>query len=211
MPSRRESDAVPSRSRTSGALALFLLFSGLGLSTFGGGVSAWMHRAFVERRRALTEREFGAAMALARILPGANVVNLAVVVGHRVGGGAGALAAVLGLLVGPGLCVVALAMVYDRVAGSTIVHAALEGAAAAAVGLVLATAIKSGRALVAGRKSARDGAAKVAAAAIAAGTFGTVAILRLPTVPVVLCLTPLSIAFAYAAWRRSAGGADDGA
>src|ERR1700704_7079357 len=85
-----------------GLIELFLLFPQLGLSSFGGGVSAWMHRAFVERRGWLGETEFAAAFALARIMPGVNVVNLAVLIGQRLRGASGAAAAALGLLVGPG-------------------------------------------------------------------------------------------------------------
>src|ERR1043166_3245569 len=70
-------------------LELFLLFSQLGLSSFGGAVSAWVHRAFVVRRGLIGEAEFGAALGLARIIPGANVVNLAVMLGHRLRGAAG--------------------------------------------------------------------------------------------------------------------------
>jgi chromate transporter len=64
-------------------VALFVLFSTIGLSSFGGGVSGWMHRALVERRAWISEAEFAAALALARIMPGASVVNLAVLIGHR--------------------------------------------------------------------------------------------------------------------------------
>src|SRR3984893_2770583 len=82
-------------------LRLFVLFSYIGLSSFGGAVPAWMHRAFVERRAWLDEREFSAALALARIVPGVNVVNLAVLLGNRLRGNRGATAAVTGLLLGP--------------------------------------------------------------------------------------------------------------
>src|SRR3954451_23067616 len=96
-----------------GVVELFLLFSQLGLSSFGGGVSAWMHRAFVERRGWLGETEFFAALALARVMPGVNVVNLAVLIGQRLRGASGAVAAALGLLVGPSLAAIGLTIGYD--------------------------------------------------------------------------------------------------
>ena len=129
-------------------LALFLLFSELGLSSFGGGVSAWIHRACVERRGWLTESEFAAALALARIMPGANVINLAIIVAQRQRGVAGALAAALGLLVGPGLVVIALAALYQRFAEADVLASMLEGTAAAAVGLILAMGLTSGMSIV---------------------------------------------------------------
>jgi chromate transporter len=184
-----------------GALELFLLFSGLGLSSFGGGVSAWMHRAVVERRRWLDEAEFAAALALAQFLPGVNVVNLAVLIGHRVGGAAGTAAAVFGLLVGPSLAVIGVAVVYDRYAATPAVSAALEGTAAAAVGLLVAMGVQTGRRLV--RKKSGHPAGSLVAVAIAAATFALVGALRLPTVPAVLCLAPLGIALAHLARKRS--------
>src|SRR5207237_5055466 len=99
-------------------IELFLLFSQLGLSSFGGGVSAWMHRAFVERRGWLGETEFSAALALARIMPGVNVVNLAVLIGQRLRGSPGAAAAALGLLVGPSLVAIGLTVAYGAFADS---------------------------------------------------------------------------------------------
>lgn len=77
-------------------IELFLLFSQLGLSSFGGGVSAWVHKAFVQRRGWLGENEFSAALSLGRIIPGANVVNLAILVGLRMRGVPGATAAAMG-------------------------------------------------------------------------------------------------------------------
>src|ERR1700730_3965423 len=90
-----------------GLLALFLLFSRLGLSSFGGNTSAWIHREFVEQRQLVGQSEFIAALGLCRIMPGATVVNLAVVIGRQLRGGAGACAAVLGHLLSPSLAGVA--------------------------------------------------------------------------------------------------------
>jgi chromate transporter len=180
-----------------GLFELFILFSQLGLSSFGGSVSAWMHRAFVERRRLIGETEFVAALGLARIMPGATVVNLAVVVGRRLRGAAGAAAAVLGLLLGPCLAVVGFAILYGRFAATPGLHTVLEGAAAASVGLMIAMGVSTGRHVLGiGIKSGRP-ARSVGAAAVVALMFVLVGVLRLPMVPTVLCVAPLSIAFAY--------------
>jgi chromate transporter len=177
---------------------LFLLFSQLGLSSFGGGVSAWMHRAFVEQRAWLGEAEFAAALALGRIMPGANVVNLAIVIGQRLHGARGAVAAAMGLLVAPSLTVIGLAAAYQQLAGTTIVGALLEGTAASAVGLLIAMAVASGGHVVrmAG-KSPHRMAQSVAAVVVIFAVFVLVGVLRFPTVPVVLCLAPLSIGVAF--------------
>jgi chromate transporter len=202
-----------------GLIELFLLFSQLGLSSFGGGVSAWMHRAFVERRGWLGETEFAAAFALARIMPGVNVVNLAVLIGQRLRGASGAVAAALGLLVGPSLAAIGLTVAYEALAGSAVLHAAIEGAAAAAAGLLIAMGVASAR----GAGGARGGERRPEAAAAGSSwfvrrwrnlaaiamlltVFVLIGIVGLPTVPIVLCVAPISIALAYLAMRSDSGG-----
>src|SRR5215470_3136580 len=118
---------------SAGFAELFLLFSKIGLSSFGGGVSVWMHTALVERRGWLDESEFFAALALARIMPGVNIVNLAVLIGHRLIGLTGAVAAVMGILVAPSVVVIALAVLWHKFAGSIALDTALAGVAASAV------------------------------------------------------------------------------
>src|SRR5262249_46639773 len=80
------------------AWALFLTFSQITLSGFGGMVF-WARRVLVERRHWLTEQEFVDLLALGQLLPGPNVRNVTVMVGDRCAGWAGAAAAVTGFLV----------------------------------------------------------------------------------------------------------------
>jgi chromate transporter len=202
-----------------GLLELFLLFSQLGLSSFGGGVSAWMHRGFVERRGWLGEGEFSAALALARIMPGVNVLNLAVLIGQRLRGAPGATAAALGLLVGPSLAAIGLTVAYDALAGSAVLHAAIEGAAAAAAGLLIAMGLSSaahgaGGAMRGGQRREAAGPSwfvprwqNLGAIAVLLTVFVLIGLMRLPTVPVVLCVAPVSIALAVLAMRSDSGGA----
>ena len=195
--SRLQTDAARSPP-SAGLLELFLLFSQLGLSSFGGGVSAWMHRAFVEQRGWIGENEFLATLGLSRIMPGANVVNLAVVIGQRLRGAPGAVAAAAGLLVGPSILAIALALAYRSLTGMDLVHNALEGAAAAAVGLLISMGLLSSRQVLKETARSRGGVLHGAAAlAILIAVFVLVGVLRLPMVPTVFCLAPLSIAVSY--------------
>jgi chromate transporter len=181
--------------------ALFTLFSTIGLSSFGGGVSGWMHRALVERRAWLTETEFAAALALARIMPGASVVNLAVLIGHRLMGLTGSIVAVLGVLAGPILMVIALAVLYRRFAGAVALDTVLAGAAAAAVGMLFSMGLNSaGRIVRACLASPRRSYPGVGSIVIVVAMFVLVGVLRLPTVPVVLSLAPCSLVLAL--WAR---------
>jgi chromate transporter len=201
---------APRSTPTAGLLELFFLFSQLGLSSFGGGVSAWMHRAFVEQRGWIGETEFSAALALSRIMPGANVVNLAVVIGQRLRGAAGAAVAILGLLLGPSILVIGLAVVYDWFADIRLVQKMLEGTAAAAVGLILAMAVASARHLLRELMRSPAGALQSGAAlAFMVAVFLSIGVLRLPLVPTVLCLAPFSIALTYLVTRRSVTGHSD--
>jgi chromate transporter len=188
-------------------LQLFFLFSRLGLSSFGGNLSAWLHREFVEQRQLIGETEFIAALGLCRIMPGATVVNLAVVIGRQLRGAAGAGAAVLGILLGPSLAVLAFALVYQRFAGAAAFHAVLEGAAAASVGLIIAMGISIGARLVGiGDKPRQSAMARVGVVAVMAATFILIGVARFPMVPTVLCLAPVSIGLArFAPVARPAG------
>lgn len=114
-------------------------FSSVGLSGFGG-VLPFARRMLVEERRWMTAEEFNAQLGLCQFLPGPNVINLAVVVGKRYGGLAGAIVAPVGLLAGPLAIVLLLALLYDRYGSLPLAQSMLRGIAAVGVGLLFAMA-----------------------------------------------------------------------
>lgn len=126
--------------------ALFLGFSSVGLSGFGG-VLPFARRMLVEERRWMTAEEFNAQLGLCQFLPGPNVVNLAVLVGKRQAGLAGAVVAPLGLLAGPMLIVLMLALLYDSYGNLPLVQSMLRGIAAVGCGLLFAMAWRMGMAI----------------------------------------------------------------
>ena len=138
-----ESDASQSRPDLR---ALFLGFSSVGLSGFGG-VLPFARRMLVEERQWMTAEEFNAQLGLCQFLPGPNVINLAVVVGKRYQGAAGAIVAPLGLLAGPFAIVLLLAMLYDRYGSLPLAQSMLRGIAAVGCGLLFAMAWRMGGAL----------------------------------------------------------------
>jgi chromate transporter len=186
-----------------GFIQLFLVFSQIGLSSFGGSVAAWMHREFVERRGWLEESEFATALAVARIMPGVNIVNLAVLIGQRLKGFTGAAAAVAGLLTGPILVVIGLGLLYQRFAGIVFVQNVLEGIAASTIGLLISMGIASGRRIIREGISYGLKIESVGAIGILAATFVFVALLRFPTVLTVLFVAPFGIALAFFSLRTS--------
>lgn len=120
---------------------LFLSFTVLALQGFGG-VLAVVQRELVERKRWLTTEEFLEEWAVAQIMPGPNVVNLALIIGGRYFGLPGALAALAGMLTLPMLVVLSLAMLHSHYASHAGVAGALRGMAAVSAGLIAATGLK---------------------------------------------------------------------
>lgn len=171
-------------------LQLFACFLEMAMSGFGG-VLAWAHRSLVERRGWLSDREFAALLALSQLLPGGNVVNLAVFVGLRYHGVRGALVALGGLLLAPFTLLVLLGALAANPAVGEVTRPALRGAAPVVAGMVLATAVKMARAH---RGSPR-------ALGLAALSLLAVGIVQVPLLIALAVLAPLGILLA---WRRPA-------
>lgn len=122
-------------------LDLFLTFSRISLSSFGGALF-WSRRALVERQRWLSEREFVDLLALGHLLPGPNVLNVTVMVGYRFAGWTGAAVSVAGYLGWPCLVVIGMGVLYQQYGALPQVQQALGGMSKVAAGLLLATVIK---------------------------------------------------------------------
>ena len=131
---------------TIGPRRLFLAFSGLALSGFGG-VLPFAYRALVEKRKWLDAREFASLLAIAQVMPGPTICNLSVMIGQRYAGFAGSCAALGGMVLGPSCIVVALGIAWQHFGDLPAVRRALAGMSAVAIGLILATAVKMGLAL----------------------------------------------------------------
>lgn len=171
---------------------IFLAFAKVGLTSFGGGLSGWMMREFVQQRRWLSEADFLSGLALAQSFPGVNVVNLAIWIGFRLRGGAGALLGGLGITVPPMLVAIGAAALFASMAQSQGLHVAMAGVAAAAVGVSLQTGLRAARRALQGWVPA----------AVMGVTFAAIFLLRLPLLWVVGAMAPLSIGIAYARLRR---------
>ena len=173
-------------------LAVLGVFAKIGLMSFGGALSGWMHREIVVRRRWMDEADFLSGLALGQIMPGANVANLSLYIGQRLRGGIGAVVALVGMLLPPMIVVVVLGVLYDRVAGILWLHRFIDGVAAAAIGLTILVGIRASR-----RVERRLGPLTILLL-----LFLTVGVLRWPMVPVVICVTPASVALAWLAEQR---------
>ena len=166
---------------------LFLIFARIGLTSFGGGLSGWMLREFVQRRRLMSEEDFLNGLSIAQALPGVNVTNMAIWIGYKLGGRNGAIACWLGIVVPAAFVIVLIGAVFSALGGYDLTHVALDGAASAAIGLSLAM----------GLTAARRVPRRAFPLAIMAATFVAVAILQWPLLWTVLGAGSLSVAVTY--------------
>src|SRR5258705_8680128 len=77
--------------------ALFLGFLKVSLLGFGGGL-VWARRIVVERHQWMNEQEFAETLTLCQLMPGPNIVGIAVCVGSKLRGAIGAITAVAGFV-----------------------------------------------------------------------------------------------------------------
>ena len=180
------------RPRPASVAELFFAFNRLALQGFGG-VLPVAQRELVERRRWVTRAEFVEVLSLGQVLPGPNVVNLALMLGDRFFGFRGAMAALGGMLAAPLVIVLVLTAAYAELARIAVVAGALRGMGAVAAGLILATAIK----LMSTLRASLLG--PWLAAAFVVATFVMIALLRWPLIWVVIGLGGVAIAIAW--WR----------
>jgi len=174
------------------ALQFFLICSRIGLTSFGGGLSGWFMREFVHDRHWLSEEEFLNGLALSQALPGVNIKNLAIWIGHRLLGWRGAVAGFCGIIFPPAVFIVVLGAFFSAISGFSLTHIALAGAAAGAIGLSLSMAITAVRRLP----------RRVVPLVVFIATFIAVAIFALPLVWTVLIAGTVSVAHEYVRLAR---------
>ncbi|MEO5732366.1 MAG: chromate transporter [Rubrivivax sp.] len=183
---------APGLSAPASLVDLFNAFSGLALQGFGG-VLPVAQRELVERLRWVSGEQFLEMLSVGQVLPGPNVVNLALMIGDRFYGTRGAVAAVAGITLAPTVVVLLLAALAAHWRDEPAVNGALRGMGAAAAGLVLATAIRLGGGL------RRNPLGVGVCATLTVLTAVAVGVLRWPLVWVVLALGSVAVVLA---WRR---------
>jgi chromate transporter len=170
-------------------VSLFLGFFELALSSSGGALAP-AYRVLVDKRAWVTSREFTEILALSQVLPGPNIVNVAIYVGGRYQGAAGATVACVGLLLAPLVVVVPLMVLYAQSGENELVRGTFRGVAAAAAGLMVAASIKVALPY---RHSLR-------AILLAGVAFVGVSVLHWPLLLVVLVLAPCGVLAAWRGW-----------
>ena len=110
-------------------MQLFLSTLHISACTFGGGfvIITFMKRKFVDEFHWIDEPEMLDLTALAQSSPGAIAVNAAILVGWRVAGFAGMLAAVAGTILPPIVILSAISFFYAAFIANRYVALALKG------------------------------------------------------------------------------------
>lgn len=175
-------------------LSILRAFLSIGGWSFGGGVSGWAFRIIVQTRKWMDEKEFLLALGLSQALPGGNVTNLAIYVGNRLRGLAGATVAMTALLAIPFFVVLFVQAFYEEISDLAWANAAMDGVVAAAIGLILST----------GWRTARRAVSNFSSFIVLVVTFVAIAVMQLPFIPVVVCMAPISVALAWPRKPRDA-------
>jgi chromate transporter len=184
---------APRRPQSPGEL--FRVFNRMALQGFGG-VLAVAQRELVERERWQTREQFVETLSVAQVLPGPNIINMALMIGDGFLGWRGAAAATAGLLVFPLLIVLLAAALYSELSTLPVVAGALRGMGAVAAGLVISTALKLGTTLK------RNPLGRPLSLALVALTWIAIGWLRWPLVWVVLGLGGVAMALAWRSLKR---------
>ena len=120
---------------------VFLQFFIIGITSFGGPVP-YLRGRLVAKLKWLDDKEFVELLSISQSLPGLNATNLAVLVGERLCGPAGAVAAIIAICLPGGLYMFGAGIFYRIHGDHAWVTSALKGIAAASIGLVLSTVVQ---------------------------------------------------------------------
>ena len=92
------SDSAPKSVRVTppDASQIFFQFLEIGASSFGGGIVAYLRNGLVSKRHWVDDKEFLELLSIRKTLPGLNATNMAILVGDKLRGWLGSVAAICG-------------------------------------------------------------------------------------------------------------------
>lgn len=129
---------------------LFVTFFSIGAVTFGGGYAMipLIERELCEQKRWLTEKDMLDVLAAAQSIPGAVAINTASLVGMRLAGVRGALAALLGMVLPSFMVILVVAGVLYQFVHVELVARAFAGMRAVVLGLLASVVLSVGKGAV---------------------------------------------------------------
>ena len=179
--------------------AIFFSFAKIGALLIGGGYAMLplLEDEVVRRKKWSTSEEITDFFALAQLLPGVIAINTAMLVGNRLRGLAGNLAASVGVVSVPFALIGAYAVAYSQMREFPLVMGVLEGVRPAVAGMMLAMGWNMAR------KSAKGAWGVVFVLAVAA----VAVIWNPPLVFFILAAVAAGVAWNVVAVRRKGGAA----
>ena len=143
MSERNPGNPAPAAGASVGEI--FRAFLLIGATSFGGGAVAYLRSSLVGKHRWVDDPAFVELLSISQSIPGLNSINVAILVGDRLRGAAGAAAALAGVCLPGALIMFAVGVAYGLHGQRPLVAVMLHGVAAAAVGLVAAVTLQLGR------------------------------------------------------------------
>ena len=125
-------------------LKMFRGFFRIGAFTIGGGYAMLplMEREFVEKQKWIDAEEMVDIIALAQSLPGVIAVNTSIFIGYKLGGVAGALAALAGVVLPSILIILVIALLLINIKDSAVAQRAFAGVRAGVAALIAIAAAR---------------------------------------------------------------------
>jgi chromate transporter len=173
--------------------SIALTFATISSTAFGGGQKASIRQRVLSRGWMDGER-FMDGLEIAQVLPGPNILNLALFCGQRARGIPGAVAAFLGASLPPFIIVLIAGALYFKFASNPFVQGALRGCSAGALGLTVGNALELSW-------DERTDWIKIL---ILASTALTVSLLRMPLLLVLVLFGGVGILREYFRTRKAA-------
>ena len=141
---------TPAPGRAVSVWDIFVEFLIIGATSFGG-VVPYLRAALVGNRHWIDDREFVEMLSFSQSMPGLNATNLAILVGKKLRGILGSVAAILGICLPGAVLMYIVGIVYRQHGDHAWATAGLKGVAAAAVGLILSTVVQLSKNSLAGK------------------------------------------------------------
>ena len=131
-------------------------------------------------------------LELAQVLPGPNILNLAIYCGQKARGLPGAVAAFLGASIPPFAIILVAGALYFKFASNPFVHGALRGCAVGALGLTIGNALEL----------SWDERSDWTRLVLLAATAAVVALFRMPLLLVLVVFGGIGVVHEYVRSRR---------
>lgn len=108
---------------------IYKVFVRIGVILIGGGyvILPILKEDVVEKKNWITENELVDYYAISQSLPGLIAANISIFVGYKIKGKLGALAAILGIITSPFICITGIASIISQISEISIIKSILWG------------------------------------------------------------------------------------